>query len=1113
MTALLPSSSTAPSNQVDSSSGEGEILQTQVTQQQPTTTERNTTGTQTSSSEERVVGQQHQRVEEGEARRGEGSLPHHSNSSSFPPSSSSSSTSPSSSSSSSNNSQRVVVSANNSRNNDDSPPSVSSQGNSPNVNPLCKGENCHQQHHLPFDRNSSSSFPLPFDHSNHIETHNPHPRIQCNPLAPFLGTSSDHDTDSELDLIDRCRLSTLTQPSSSPNPSLSSSSTIKEKEKNLIPCNQHSNHSPNQLEVGGRTPAGLTPSSPSRFFHHLPFPSQVSSSPSPFHHHPPHHQQKQIQIQQQYQQQQKYQQNQLPHPPKPPASPAFLTLREHHNHNLHQHSQHQNYQPLSPNITLRGEENHRNHHRKTFSSFTPLLLPPHPTSGSSSASVIGLPASSFRHRHNHHHRHHHHHCLDGEYDWEEKSFNHCLEKLSSKRTWMTNMDHHHPHHQSPYSVDRCGGIENPLASSVVGGGGGSIYGTSSGNHIRDWGTQQNHHDRWETNTAITVGTSLHSGSFEMDLNLIGKEDDKSHLTSSKFAKFMGISGHSFNLLCQMYSGFIVSAIIAGSAFLSPLLMILLSKGNPTGWSVDPRCGPECDGVLISVSFKYLLLLIASWLIFVRKPRATLPRVNSSRAALLILNLLLLVAYWAFFVQRSVDRKISDYELPFRELLYSYPIPMLDILLIIHYLAVVWTEVRQQRPEFYIKVIRSPDGVSKSYAIGDLTIQRAAVWVLEKYYTDFPIYNPILESVLTTKSGKKTSHRNGDETPTADLGTGGLKYYGDVDSGLSGTGHNSSSNSTPNQQQMIATPNGGFGGVGNPNVGIVTPQNVNNLINNNIRSPHLGNVSTTAVNGSPAGVSHLFRNSPALTSKKSHSVVGVETSSRRSHSSSRHSHHHHHGKSRGRSSSRERDHHKDHHNRRGDSRDRGDDRLHEESDFERRVKKRKIRLISAAEEAFTHVRLIGDPDVPGQQPPPQQGVISMDPRETAQAIFPSIAKPLQKFLRQTRQQHHHSLSSILDYLSVAMKYGLSAKAFLEAYFSQSPVLSDERERGKDIQSWGLVCDVLLSRGIEDGTYFMLRQGEVSLLVTVSKLPYFDLEEEVIDTKSNRYVFRMNSETSV
>ncbi|CAG7815636.1 unnamed protein product, partial [Allacma fusca] len=44
----------------------------------------------------------------------------------------------------------------------------------------------------------------------------------------------------------------------------------------------------------------------------------------------------------------------------------------------------------------------------------------------------------------------------------------------------------------------------------------------------------------------------------------------------------------------------------------------------------------------------------------------------------------------------------------------------------------------------ITVVRSPDGVSKQWTIGNLSIQRAAVWVLQHYYAEFPAYNPHLD---------------------------------------------------------------------------------------------------------------------------------------------------------------------------------------------------------------------------------------------------------------------------------------------------------------------------------------------------------------------------------
>ena len=64
-----------------------------------------------------------------------------------------------------------------------------------------------------------------------------------------------------------------------------------------------------------------------------------------------------------------------------------------------------------------------------------------------------------------------------------------------------------------------------------------------------------------------------------------------------------------------------------------------------------------------------------------------------------------------------------------------------------------------------------------------------------------------------------------------------------------------------------------------------------------------------------------------------------------------------------------------------------------------------------------------------------------------------------------------------------------------------------------QTWTLICEQLLSREIEAGTMFQLRQGDVSLLVFVRKMPHFNLTEEVLDPKTNKFVLKLNSETSV
>ena len=134
---------------------------------------------------------------------------------------------------------------------------------------------------------------------------------------------------------------------------------------------------------------------------------------------------------------------------------------------------------------------------------------------------------------------------------------------------------------------------------------------------------------------------------------------------------------------------------------------------------------------------------------------------------------------------------------------------------------------------------------------------------------------------------------------------------------------------------------------------------------------------------------------------------------------------------------------------------------------------------------------------------------MDPREAAQAIFPSIAKTLQKYLRVTRQHSRHTMQSIVTHLSTCLNYGLSPKAFLEKYFSTIPIVSDD----SDNEKWSIVCDTFLSRQIQQGTVFLLKQGDISLLVSVGDLPSIDFIEEFVDPKQNRFVFKHNSETSV
>ncbi|KAJ3592130.1 hypothetical protein NHX12_007259 [Muraenolepis orangiensis] len=180
--------------------------------------------------------------------------------------------------------------------------------------------------------------------------------------------------------------------------------------------------------------------------------------------------------------------------------------------------------------------------------------------------------------------------------------------------------------------------------------------------------------------------------------------------------------------------------------------------------------------------------------------------------------------------------------------------------------------------------------------------------------------------------------------------------------------------------------------------------------------------------------------------------------------------------------------------------------YEEAEHDRRVRKRRARLVVAVEEAFTHVRRMKKED---ERATPAD---ILEVREAALAIFPSMARALQKYLRTTRRQHCHSMDSIQKHLAFCLVNNMSPKAFLEAYLAPGPTLQYGPERWMADQ-WTLVSDASVTGGLKEGTEFLLRCLDFSLAVTVKDIPYLRLAEEFVDPKSHKFTLLLQSETSV
>lgn len=319
-------------------------------------------------------------------------------------------------------------------------------------------------------------------------------------------------------------------------------------------------------------------------------------------------------------------------------------------------------------------------------------------------------------------------------------------------SFTVGFNNHIPNHRNQHSHRSRHSHRSVRGDRLLGGNGSSIFGspqTTKGElaDLRGGGGDEvievqilPQDDNWGDNTtAITGNTSDHSASAD-DLG-----------RSSRDFGYATNMGMFFS--CHRYMGSVVAAVLSAAAFASPVVMVVLPKLPLLDWKEENLvCGPECDSALISFSFKLLILVVGTWAVFFRQPKATMPRIFIFRAVILSFVFVFTFSYWLFYGVRVLERRdeVTYYGV------VQFAVSLVDALLFIHYLAVVLIELRQLQPQYSIKVVRSPDGESRHYNMGQLSIQRAAVWILEKYYRDFSIYNPYLERLPSRPSHKSVT---------------------------------------------------------------------------------------------------------------------------------------------------------------------------------------------------------------------------------------------------------------------------------------------------------------------------------------------------------------------
>lgn len=456
-------------------------------------------------------------------------------------------------------------------------------------------------------------------------------------------------------------------------------------------------------------------------------------------------------------------------------------------------------------------------------------------------------------------------------------------------------------------------------------------------------------DNWgETATTITETATSYCPSFDGEYDTFDEKPKTPFAISLNFEQVVSI---------------LLSLALGLLAVLSPVAFVVIPRVK---WFTQ-SCGTKCDGGFVSLGVKIVILIIGIWALYIHQRKAILPRFNIFKISVMSLTFVVIVCYWLFYAFRIIEKREAD----LRAIL-DYALSFADSMLFLHYLSLILLYIRQRYKSFTIKVIRNVDGVARHYNIGQLSLQRAAVFILEKYYRDFGEYNPHLERAPSRAKAKQFT---------------GLKFYD-----LDGKGQD------------------------------------------------------------PANMASQTRAVLAATARR---------------------------------------------------REGRNDRFYEEAEYEKRVKKRKARLITATEEAFGHVARMNLEKYNDDN--------NMESDEAASAIFPSLARPLQKYLRTTRQQPRFTMESVMKHLAHCIGNDLSPKAFLEKYMVSQPGITFMGYDRK--QEWSLVSVDSPHRSLRDGTVFQLKKDDITLVITARDIPLFKISEDPYDIENNKFVLRLNSETSV
>jgi len=530
--------------------------------------------------------------------------------------------------------------------------------------------------------------------------------------------------------------------------------------------------------------------------------------------------------------------------------------------------------------------------------------------------------------------------------------------------------------------------------------------------------------------------------------------DMSHFSQENLAKFQ--KDRFSPISCD--GQFITTCFVTFITYLSPILFLLIPVFKQNLSHQNSCYGSkkiDCQTDILTIILKLVVLSIISYWIFWQKSRIIYPRTHWPRAICLALMLIMTAIFWLFYAVKIMGRTNVSMD---SAILFSKN--CVDVLFYIHIVAIIIIELRliskNSETEFLIEMIRSTDGEQRFYNLGEITIQEAAYLLLQNYYRDFPLNNPAAFVMGNVSSKKKANHHLHNDSTTVN-------------------------NTKLNAQMSQLSPKENF-----------KIYNLDGNLNENHRNQNITGASM---------LSEQTNRNEAFNTELEASNLAIEQSKKVL------------------QATRDRKSKKDDVN----------DLYYDQLEWERHIRKRKCRLEISAEKTFEklmrnenhhnighsngfsdHFSSNFDPQSKkyrkqGRHHNNDGHKNIMDSHEAATVLFPSLARPLQKYLRTTRQHLHYSLASTTSHLSESFRNGLSYRAFMQRYLKPRPQLAypaysiPNQDLDGDSCEWNLCSEKPLTDCLNDRTIFSLQGNDFSLIVTCYRQPKILLTESMPNSR--------------